>query len=120
MWSAVMYCIDKCRQVQPYSLVVNAVDRVAIPGVGARWVHTIQRHVWQVHRCLCACVPTMVNGTGGVVIWSGHLLWWLYGQCTVHLSSGRTHTSRLNLDDTEPTFVDQSTKPHVGSDVMQT
>ena len=83
MWSAVMYCIDKCRQVQPYSLVVNAVDRVAIPGVGARWVHTIQRHVWQVHRCLCACVPTMVNGTGGVVIWSGHLLWWLYGTAMV-------------------------------------
>ena len=78
-----MYCIDKCRQVQPYSLVVNAVDRVAIPGVGARWVHTIQRHVWQVHRCLCACVPTMVNGTGGVVIWSGHLLWWLYGTAMV-------------------------------------
>ena len=54
----------------------------------------------KVHHRLHACLLTMVNGTGGVVIWS--VLWYSFGQCATNASPRVAHTSRLTSADTQP------------------
>ena len=54
----------------------------------------------KVHHRLHACLLTMVNGTGGVVIWS--VLGYSFGQCATNASPRVAHTSRLTSADTQP------------------
>ena len=112
MWSAVMYCIDKCRQVQPYSLVVNAVDRGAISGVVARWVHTIQRHVWQgtpLPLCMSTNNGQWYRRSGNMV--RAPRLWWLWysnGQCTgTSPLDAHTHQGLLQMTLSPPLLTNQ-------------